>query len=81
MSDIRLLPEQKERVETGIVKFGDDWPGIFIRGDNALYYALCLREAASLMAGVSAMFAADLKELADLLSSCYVRGLAARGVL
>ena len=24
------------RVETGAVQFGDDWPGVFIRGDNAL---------------------------------------------
>lgn len=24
------------RVETGVVQFDDDWPGVFIRGDNAL---------------------------------------------
>lgn len=24
-----------ERVETGPVQFNDDWPGVFIRGDNA----------------------------------------------
>lgn len=35
--------DEKERVETGPVKFGDDWPGIFIRGDNALGYSLELR--------------------------------------
>ena len=23
------------RVETGPVQFGDDWPGLFVRGDNA----------------------------------------------
>jgi hypothetical protein len=30
------------RVESGAVQFGDDWPGLFIRGDNAfmLTYAL-----------------------------------------
>lgn len=42
MSDIRLLPAQEPRVETGSVQFGDDWPGTFIRGDNAGYYALIL---------------------------------------
>ncbi len=26
------------RVETGPLQFGKDWPGFFIRGDNALYY-------------------------------------------
>lgn len=24
-----------KRVETGVVQFGDDWPGVFIRGDHA----------------------------------------------
>ena len=42
MSDIRLLPEQNKRVETGAIQFGDDWPGLFIRGDNCALYALCL---------------------------------------
>jgi len=40
MKDIRKIevPENFERVETGSVQFGEDWPGLFIRGDN--YYAL-----------------------------------------
>lgn len=25
----------EHRIETGAVRFGDDWPGLFIRGDNA----------------------------------------------
>jgi hypothetical protein len=40
---IRQLPQQDERVETGPVQFGDDWPGVFIRGDNAGYYAMHLK--------------------------------------
>lgn len=28
------------RLETGPVKFGDDWAGVFIRGDEANYFAL-----------------------------------------
>lgn len=43
MVDIRKLPAVEERVETGPIQFGDDWPGTFIRGDNALNYALTLR--------------------------------------
>lgn len=39
MSDIRQLATQEPRVETGPVQFGDDWPGVFIRGDNAFFYA------------------------------------------
>jgi hypothetical protein len=26
------------RAETGPMKFGDDWPGVFIRGDNAFFF-------------------------------------------
>jgi hypothetical protein len=29
---------EEERPETGPMKFGDDWRGLFIRGDNAFYY-------------------------------------------
>ncbi|KKL46016.1 hypothetical protein LCGC14_2349790 [marine sediment metagenome] len=37
MHDVRKLPEplDGERVETGPVQFGDDQPGVFIRGDDA----------------------------------------------
>lgn len=38
----RKLPEQAERVETGTIQFGEDWPGVFIRGDNAFYFAVHL---------------------------------------
>ena len=27
------------RAETAAMQFGDDWPGVFIRGDNACWYA------------------------------------------
>ena len=28
------------RVETGAVQFGEDWPGLFVRGDEAFHLAL-----------------------------------------
>lgn len=31
------------RLETGIVEVEGDWPGVFIRGDNAASYAIALR--------------------------------------
>lgn len=31
-----------DRVETGPVQFDDDWPGIFIRGDDTFAYAQSL---------------------------------------
>lgn len=30
---VRYLPKQEPRVETGNVQFGDDWRGLFLRGD------------------------------------------------
>ena len=29
------VPELKDRVETGPLQINDDWPGLFIRGDNS----------------------------------------------
>ena len=37
------------RVETGPVQFNDDWPGVFIRGDNAHAYANAVGYAAALL--------------------------------
>lgn len=39
---IRLLNKHARRVETGPVQFGDDWPGLFIRGDDCAHYMLIL---------------------------------------
>lgn len=42
MTQIQKLPapEEQLRVETGAVQFGNDWPGLFIRGDNAMMLKL-----------------------------------------
>lgn len=42
MSEVRIIPHEGPRVETGAVQFGDDWRGIFIRGDNAGWIAHCI---------------------------------------
>lgn len=31
-----------DRPETGPMQFGDDWPGLFIRGDNAVHLGVTL---------------------------------------
>jgi hypothetical protein len=33
-------PSDQPRVESGAVQFGDDWPGLFLRGDDALNTAM-----------------------------------------
>jgi hypothetical protein len=36
--DVRKFPEQEERVESGPIQFGNDWPGLFLRGDDCMGY-------------------------------------------
>jgi hypothetical protein len=44
MTKIRELPTNGgARVETGPLRFGHDWPGAFIRGGDAGYYAKTLQ--------------------------------------
>jgi hypothetical protein len=68
MKNIRLLPAVGQRVETGPVRFGDDWPGTFIRGDSALGYAMYLEivlaesKADPLTVAVLKGLLADLRE-------------------
>jgi hypothetical protein len=50
MTPIRILPGADERVETGAIRFGDDWPGTFVRGDNACYTAFNLASIAERVA-------------------------------
>jgi hypothetical protein len=35
--------DKPTRAETGNIRFGDDWNGVFIRGDNAMYYGIQLQ--------------------------------------
>ena len=40
---VTVLPRESEhRIETGPIQIGDDWPGVFIRGDQALFFAYLL---------------------------------------
>ena len=68
------LPQRNimsNRAESGPMQFGDDWCGVFIRGDNAMYYSMILK---SLLNGeitssdiISKMV---LQGLVDELSAC-----------
>ena len=42
--EIRQLASQRQRVETGLIQFGEnDWPGVFIRGDDVFEFHLQLK--------------------------------------
>jgi hypothetical protein len=40
-----------DRVSSGPVQFGNDWPGLFIRGDHALKVAMSIRQLQSEVVG------------------------------
>ena len=71
MPDIRHLPAVTNRVETGAVQFGDDWPGLFIRGDNCIFYAMVLE---SIIREVEAL--PPTTKMVDYIARLNVKGLA-----
>lgn len=64
------------RPETGPMKFalsaGDDWPGIFIRGDNAYGYAMVLRAVMD-SSNIPPMERLELLSLLQLLESSNIQ--------
>lgn len=70
MQKVPALPNG--RPETGVMQFGEDWPGVFIRGDNALFDAMALRQAAELLPEDAWLLKAQLSGLANTLGSCSV---------
>lgn len=67
---MRKLPSQKKRVETGAVVFGPDWPGVFLRGDSALWHAenlKCVLDAGHALTPMERIY---LDQLIKLLDSC-----------
>lgn len=69
---ITKVPGVKERVETGPLQFGDDWPGIFIRGDNALGDAQMLEMALPYLPADAWIARSVIEGLIKTLRSCRV---------
>lgn len=58
------------RLETGPVQVNQDWPGVFIRGDNAAYYSMHLR---AMLDGKQDAFTPHVLEgLYKLLQGCHI---------
>lgn len=64
--------ELEERIESGPTQFGDDWPGVFIRGDSASHFAHTLRRILSDYP--RSLDKAVLESLASLLESSFEAG-------
>jgi hypothetical protein len=69
----------EKRPETGLMGFGDDWPGIFIRGDDAMHFNTqlkvlkeCIRKGYEIKKG--SYLDSVIIDLIDLFSSCIIRG-------
>lgn len=78
--NITLLPplEGGERIETGPMQFGGDWPGIFMRGDYACMMGMMLQGViGSINDGeeVGAIRLKALEGLAQTLQSCNIQNL------
>ena len=73
------IDENIDRVETGPVQFIDDWPGLFIRGDNAMFYSMCidniLREVEASIDGPLEDYISkvNLESLSEMLKGCLVK--------
>ena len=65
---IRDISAAEPQVRTGPLRFGDDWPGIFIRGDEALGMADRLN------LGIELGNWKEVERVIDLLRSCRVNG-------
>src|SRR5687768_13671318 len=65
------LPGGSGRAPTGAVQFRDDWPGLFIRGDDAVMIAFSIRQLQQLLAHSDDLQVASalgrLSDIADLI--------------
>lgn len=68
---VQMLPGIHPRVETGPVKFGEDWTGVFIRVDNALAYMVTLEDAIRQIEAIPF----EKRETGMVLTLTYLRGL------
>jgi hypothetical protein len=81
-ADLSKLPSPSKdelpagRVETGALQINGDWPGIYIRGDDALYYAMQLSRVLGQLDPASELVdiitVSSLKSLVDTLRSCAI---------
>jgi len=83
-ADLSQLPRSwgpdiiASRVETGPLEINGDWPGVFLRGDNAGWAAMQLDQAIELLkqrpfSNTESILIASIQNLSELLKSSIVR--------
>lgn len=70
MKDIRTLPAPAERVESGALRFGKDFPGVFIRHDDAANFAYHLERYMKGRRPHNEITAGVVQGLLDMLRTC-----------
>lgn len=59
------------RPETGPIKFGDDWTGVFLRGDDALHFSVAIEKALKTIGiHMDVMMRMTLNDLVAVLRAC-----------
>ena len=73
---ILRLPDIMQRMETQVVQFGDDdWPGMFLRGDDAMSVAFCLHACVNQLEQgleISEVSIAVMRGLGNMMKQCEV---------
>lgn len=71
MQQVEHPSRDERRINTGALQFDGDWPGIFIRGDEAMTMANNLR--AALMPEYAHLAPKIIGEIVALLETCAVK--------
>lgn len=69
LGETQRIPYEGRRVDTGPVQFGDDWPGVFIRGDEVSGILRVIQNLHTMRPEIRAV---AVQDIADLLTSCVV---------
>jgi adenylate kinase len=64
------LPKGIDRVETQPIEFGDDWAGMFIRGDNAMHMSLVMKTASKAISKSDPLNSTMLENYSNLMQDC-----------
>jgi len=72
IQDVIRTGDDEQRLETGVVQCGADWPGIFIRGDDAVRMAHCIQTVLDDSVNNETLFTTMLSGYPELLKSCIV---------
>jgi hypothetical protein len=72
------MSNEQKRPESGPMEFEDDWTGLFIRGDDCMYYSQTLSQVLEALENgeeISALDKIGILSLRELIASAYHHGI------